>query len=166
MVKLKCDYCGNKLEVEAFNGGDIIYCPVCYKGKLIPIEEQPVQIEGKMREFDTGATRDNNEGNKLDDGKNRLDLIPPDCTEGIGLVLTFGANKYAPYNWASGIKYSKIIAAIKRHLLAMEKGEDVDKESGLLHADHLACNTAFLQTYMRRKKYEEFDDRFNYGELK
>jgi len=98
-------------------------------------------------------------GSKFDDGKNRLDLIPPDATEGLGLVLTFGAKKYAPYNWLEGIKYSKIIAAIKRHLLAVERNEDIDSESGLLHVDHIACNIAFLQTYMRHGVYQEFDDR-------
>jgi len=102
------------------------------------------------------------EGTKLDSGKNRLDLIPPASTEGIGLVLTFGAEKYSAYNWAKGIKFSKIIGALKRHLLAVEKGEDVDPESGLLHADHIACNAAFLQTFQRHNRYKKFDDRFDY----
>jgi len=101
-------------------------------------------------------------GDKKDEGKNRLDLIPPAATEGVGLVLTFGAKKYAPYNWAKGIKYSKIIAAMKRHLLAIEQGDDVDGESGLLHIDHIACNAAFLQTFMRHAHYAEFDDRHDY----
>lgn len=101
-------------------------------------------------------------GKKLDEGKNRLDLIPPAATEGVGLVLTFGAKKYAPYNWTKGIAYSKIIAAIKRHLLAIERHEDIDEESGLLHVDHMACNTAFLQTFMRHAHYMKFDDRHDY----
>ena len=101
-------------------------------------------------------------GKKFDEDKNRLDLIPPAATEGIGLVLTFGSKKYAPYNWTKGIKYSKILAAIKRHLLAIEYGEDTDEESGLLHIDHIACNAAFLQTYMRYVHYSEFDDRHDY----
>lgn len=106
-------------------------------------------------------------GLKHDDEKNRLDLIPPVATEGIGLVLTFGAKKYDAYNWAKGINYSRIIGAIKRHLLAIEKGEDTDSESGLLHADHIACNVAFLQTYMRyAERYKEFDDRFLYEDKK
>ena len=105
-------------------------------------------------------------GTKHDSEKNRLDLIPPAATEGIGLVLTFGAAKYDAYNWTKGIKYSRIIGAIKRHLLAIEKGEDVDPESGLLHADHIACNAAFLQTYQRYDKYKEFDDRHKYEPIK
>jgi len=102
-------------------------------------------------------------GTKFDGGKNRLDLIPPACIEGIGRVLTFGAKKYAPYNWSKGIKYSRIIGAIKRHLLAIEKGEDIDPESGLLHIHHVACNVAFLQTFQTYpNKYERFDDRYDY----
>ncbi len=114
-----------------------------------------IKIEkGEKRTFSTGA--------KFDEGKNRLDLIPPAATEGIGLVLTFGAKKYAPYNWTNGINYSKIIGAIKRHLLAIEKGENFDAESGLLHIDHIACNAAFLQTFQRHEKYLKFDDRHDY----
>jgi hypothetical protein len=102
-------------------------------------------------------------GNKFDSGKLRLDLIPAEATEGIGLVLTFGAQKYAAHNWRKGIEYSRIIGAIKRHLLEIEKGNDIDEESGLLHIDHISCNAAFLQTFMRQpKKYSEFDDRFIY----
>lgn len=101
-------------------------------------------------------------GKKDDQEKNRLDLIPPAATEGIGLVLTFGAKKYSTYNWAKGIKYSRILAAIKRHLLAIDKGEDYDSESGLLHIDHIACNAAFLQTFQRYERYQKFDDRFQY----
>jgi len=104
-----------------------------------------------------------NKGRKDDQEKNRLDFIPPAATEGIGKVLTFGAKKYAPYNWAKGIAYSRIIGAIKRHLLAIEKGEDVDPESGLLHIHHIACNAAFLQTYMTYpERYKEFDDRYDF----
>jgi len=106
--------------------------------------------------------QESGEGTKFDGEKIRLDLIPPAATEGIGLVLTFGAKKYAAYNWAKGIHYSRILGAIKRHLLAIEKGEDVDPESGLLHIDHIACNAAFLQTFQRYDKYKKFDDRFNY----
>lgn len=107
---------------------------------------------------------DNEKGKKDDDGKLRLDLIPPAATVGVGLVLTFGAKKYAPYNWANGINYSRIIGAIKRHLLAIEQGQDYDLESCLLHIDHIACNAAFLQTYQRHsKQYGKFDDRFKYG---
>ena len=105
------------------------------------------------------------EGTKNDTDKTQLELIPPDATEGIGKVLTFGARKYAPYNWAKGINYSRIIGAIKRHLLAIERKEDTDPESGLLHADHIACNVAFLQTYMRHPyQYAEFDDRYEFNE--
>lgn len=103
------------------------------------------------------------QGKKYDSDKNRLDLIPPAATEGIGLVLTFGASKYDPYNWAKGIHFSRIIGAIKRHLLAIESGEDYDLDSGLLHADHIACNAAFLQTFMRYPSYQQFDDRFDFN---
>jgi hypothetical protein len=50
-----------------------------------------------------------------------------------------------------------VIASLKRHLHAIEKGEDVDIESGLLHIDHLQCNAHFLSAYY--KIAPQFDDR-------
>jgi len=103
-------------------------------------------------------------GDRYNEGKNRLELIPPACIEGIGEVMTFGAKKYAPYNWAKGMSFIEVLGSLKRHILAFEKGEELDKESGLPHLDHAACNLAFLQTYMTYyEKYEKFDDRFNFG---
>ena len=73
------------------------------------------------------------EGLRYNEGKLRLDLITPQIIKGIGDVLTKGAEKYADRNWELGMSWSKVIASLKRHLLAIEKGEDYDKETGLLH---------------------------------
>lgn len=99
----------------------------------------------------------NKEALRHNEGKNRLDLVPPILEEEVGKVMTFGAQKYEPYNWARGMKWSKCIASAKRHLAAFEKGEDFDPESGLKHLAHLGCNVAFLLDYM--KHHPELDDR-------
>lgn len=39
------------------------------------------------------------DGLKYDDGKPRLDLIPPDAVMAIGYVMTYGAQKYGANNW-------------------------------------------------------------------
>ena len=53
--------------------------------------------------------------------------------------------------------WSSIIASLKRHLAAIEKGEDIDSETNILHAAHLACNAHFLTAYYRI--YPQGDDR-------
>ena len=104
------------------------------------------------------------EGTKHDGGKLPLDLWSPDAIEETARVLGFGANKYEPYNWAQGIKYSRVFAALLRHLWAFWRGERLDRETGLHHLGHAMCCLMFLLHYeMNRRKYLEFDDRPNYG---
>jgi uncharacterized HAD superfamily protein len=87
----------------------------------------------------------------------RHDLLPPNAINELAKVLTFGAKKYAPNNWMKGMKWSRIIGPLKRHLNAIERGEDYDPETGLLHSAHVMCNAAFLTEYY--KIYPQGDDR-------
>ena len=87
----------------------------------------------------------NNPGRKNDQGKNRLDLIEPQFIEGVGEVLTFGAEKYEPNNWQNvEDPEDRYYAAALRHLMAYRKGEATDEESGLSHLKHAATNLMFL----------------------
>lgn len=97
------------------------------------------------------------EGTKFDGGKLRYDLLQKDAIRGLAEVLTFGASKYSDRNWEKGMQWSRIIASLKRHLSAIENGEDYDKESGLLHVNHLQCNAHFLSAYYNL--YPQGDDR-------
>ena len=58
-------------------------------------------------------------GLKYDNEKPRMDLLDFDALEGLSKVLTFGANKYAAHNWRKGISYSRLTAAMLRHLAAI-----------------------------------------------
>jgi hypothetical protein len=100
------------------------------------------------------------EGVKFDADKLRLDLLPPELEKAVSEILAFGAKKYEPFNWCKGLKYSRVYAAARRHLMQWWIGEDIDKESGLPHLWHCACNLAFLISYENQKgKYKKFDDR-------
>lgn len=92
-------------------------------------------------------------GNKQDADKLRYDLVSPDFEESVAEVLTFGANKYAPDNWKlvpNGKE--RYYAALKRHLSAWRKGEEVDADSGLSHLSHVACNVMFLMYFDKQEK--------------
>ena len=92
-------------------------------------------------------------GQKDDKEKNRLDLIEPEFIEGVGRVLTFGANKYEPNNWQKvEDAEDRYYAAALRHLMAWRRGEKTDLESGISHLDHVACNIMFLQHFEREEK--------------
>jgi hypothetical protein len=99
-----------------------------------------------------------NEGVKYDKDKPRIDLVDAEFLEGLGDVLRFGANKYAAHNWRGGIAYSRLIGAAYRHLGAINKGEDIDPESGMPHVYHLACCNMFLSWMMKHRK--DLDDRY------
>lgn len=94
---------------------------------------------------------------KFDNGKPRMDLLDPYATEQLALVLTFGAQKYAAWNWTKGLAFSRLIGAALRHIFAFMRGEDLDPESGLPHLAHAQCCLMFLLSMTQR--HPELDDR-------
>jgi hypothetical protein len=95
---------------------------------------------------------------RFNSGKVRYDLIPTHLLEQTARVFEFGAKKYSEWNWAKpGMKWSTVIGCMKRHLAAIERGENLDPESGLPHLGHLMCNAFMLTHYM--ENYPEDDDR-------
>lgn len=104
-------------------------------------------------------------GIKNDQGKTPYDLLSPWFLEGTAQVLAFGVKTYAPYNWALGILFSRVFAALQRHLWAWQAGEERDEESGMPHLWHASCCLMFLVHYTSHTgQYEAFDDRFGYEE--
>ncbi len=97
------------------------------------------------------------QGLRYNSGKTRYDLLPNYAIEQLAKVLTLGANKYKPRNWEIGMPWMDVIASLKRHLAAFERGEDIDKESNELHMAHVLCNAAFITEYY--KIAPQFDNR-------
>lgn len=84
-------------------------------------------------------------GRKDDSGKDRFDLLLPEFEQAVAKVLTMGAAKYEPNSWQHvEDAENRYYAALRRHLNAWRQGEKTDKESGLNHLAHVACNAMFL----------------------
>lgn len=99
-------------------------------------------------------------GVKFDGGKLPLDFWSPYALEATAEILGLGAEKYDPYNWAKGLSYRRVFAALLRHLWAWWRGEDNDSEWNKHHLSHAMCCLMFLLHYeMLKEKYLEFDDR-------
>lgn len=112
----------------------------------IPVKNEPPPFEGMVQK----GRRDNQ-------GKLRYDLLEPYALEKLVEVFTFGATKYADHNWLQGLKWSNITASLERHLAAYKMGEDYDKETGKLHAAHIAWNAMALLSHYRY--HPDLDDR-------
>ena len=85
---------------------------------------------------------------KYDDDKPMMHLVPLVSVEAVAKVMTFGAKKYAPNGWKDVTNaVDRYNSAMLRHMVAIQKGETIDLESGLPHIDHVACNAMFLSYF-------------------
>lgn len=78
---------------------------------------------------------------------------------GVVKVLEFGAKKYAPRNWESGIAFSRVFRAAMDHHARMPYDDD---ETGLPHRYHFLCCYMFLAAYVARGLHQ-YDDRPGVG---
>lgn len=100
-------------------------------------------------------------GVKHDQEKPMMALIPARAAEEEAWVWTFGARKYGLHNWRRGLTYMRIVSAILRHTYAILRGEDIDPESGKLHAAHIRCDAGMLiEFYLDGRN--DLDDRHTY----
>lgn len=98
---------------------------------------------------------------RLNAGKRQLrfGLTFPGANEGLARVCEYGSQKYDLYNYAKGRELSQYVDCMMRHLEDWWNGEDLDKESGLPHTDHIFWNAAALAHFVRRPKMTTPDDR-------
>ena len=99
-------------------------------------------------------------GKRFNSGKPRVELLVPESLIEVSRVWEFGAKKYGDHNWKKGLPVMSIIGCMFRHLLGIMKGEDIDPESGCMHAAHIICNADMLIYFFKRNRYKELDDRF------
>jgi hypothetical protein len=123
--------------------------------------EQLIMENNERKEKNSDATTGKGSGYRYNKGKLRYDLVEPRAHRDMVKVLTYGAGKYAARNWENGFSWTSVIASAKRHLAAIEAGEDYDfdpncegcksgyceNHSGELHVANLACNAHFLNAF-------------------
>ena len=83
-------------------------------------------------------------GRKDDEGKLRLELVDPYIFEGLASVFQHGAEKYGEGNWKKGFVKTRLIGALLRHVVAYQKGERVDPDSGLHPMLQAAANALII----------------------
>jgi hypothetical protein len=92
---------------------------------------------------------------KADAGKLDLTLVPLQIIEDIAEVREYGNKKYHdPDSWKT-VDIRRYRAALFRHFIEyLRDPQGVDKESGIPHYKHMACNMAFI-CEMEKKEKEE-----------
>lgn len=103
------------------------------------------------------------EGIKHDGEKPDLSLLSPIAITKIAEVMTFGKKKYTAHNWRKGIVYSRLLAALLRHVFSYLAGESIDNESGKSHLAHAGCCVMMLLEFETTRP--DLDDRYK-GEPK
>lgn len=168
-----CDVCGQSKPALTYRASGLVCCPnqkVCkecleteeYYDKDADCGECEIRKDPEFTNEMAGIifppVSKLTEGTKFDGGKPTTSLLPSKPLLEIAKVLDFGAAKYEPHNWKKGIKYSRVLSAAQRHLLAWNDGEQLDPDSKLTHLAHAACNILFLLEY-ELSGMTEFDDR-------
>lgn len=100
-----------------------------------------------------------NQDAKADAEKLPMNLVPTQINRDIAQVRQYGNEKYGdPNNWRK-VEKIRYVAALERHLMDYKdylNGDDdgLDKESGIEHYKHMACNMAFICEMERWEKEE------------
>ena len=94
---------------------------------------------------------------RFNEGKMAWELVDFKALEPMVEVLMFGASKYSKDNWKKGQAITELLGSLFRHIIAFQKGEDLDEESGKSHIGHAMCNLMFIQYVLDNHKH--FDDR-------
>ncbi len=124
-----------------------------------------------MADTKTRTVDEGEEGLHLDGEKARIaDTIPARLLYEAGLIFAQCTQKRDGYpngkypdradgspNFKGGIRVSKILDSLVRHVLCVIMGEDIDPDSGFHHLAHIVCNVS-MAWYMIEHR-TELDDR-------
>lgn len=97
-------------------------------------------------------------GQKYDQEKPELALIPTIAIFEMAKAFTYGKLKYGKFNFKEGIEITRLISAALRHIYQFLAGEDNDQESGNSHLGHAMANLAMALDML--ELHSELDDRY------
>ena len=90
---------------------------------------------------------------KADKGKPKLHLVPWEIVNAIAEVREYGVRKYGDKESWKSVEAERYVDALLRHTIAFAKDPaGLDRESGLPHIAHVACNVAFLCEFYKEGK--------------
>lgn len=97
--------------------------------------------------------------NDIKDDKLRWDLLPLQDIEEIVKVFHAGAKKYGDNNWQNlDNGYERYKAALFRHLLEVEKGNEKDNDTGCYHIAQVATNAIFM-LHIKLNEYRQKNEK-------
>ena len=106
----------------------------------------------KPKDMEQEIKTEARKNDRLDD-KLRWELLPLEDVEDIVRVYTAGAKKYGPDQWQNlpdGIRRYK--AALLRHLVEFDKGNEIDEETGCRHLAQVAWNAIAMLHISKQQK--------------
>jgi len=113
------------------------------------------------------STRVDKSGMKFDTGKLQYSLIDEAAEAEFVAVLTYGAIKYEPGNWAKvEDAEDRYYDALRRHIRDARRGKKLDKETMLHSLAHAKCCIHFLLGLALRKDpdlVKSFEERFQHS---
>lgn len=109
--------------------------------------------------FDEKNSRPDEPGVKLDAGKPRYDLIPPEAMIAVADLFRIGAEKYGDRNWENGMSWGRIFRAMMSHAWLWWSGEEHDPVDRQHHLDSVIWCAMVLRTYIVRGPMHRYDDR-------
>lgn len=90
--------------------------------------------------------------NDFKDKKLRWDLLPLNLIEDVVRVYTAGAEKYGANRWQNlPDGYNRYKAAMLRHLVEFEKGNEIDEETGCRHLAQCVWNALAMLHFSKIK---------------
>ena len=146
-----CAGCFFNEYVECKLKDDPKYCGIDTRNDKRSISYKLIK-QCKTKDMEQENKTEARKNDRLDD-KLRWELLPLEDVEDIVRVYTAGAKKYGPDQWQNlpdGIRRYK--AALLRHLVEFDKGNEIDEETGCRHLAAVAWNAIAMLHISKQQK--------------
>lgn len=148
-----CSTCKHHKVTDDDLGGRALYCKHPQNTRETKYKYATECVRNEHKYWEPYGKKETNQAVKADAGKPQLTLVPRQILFDIAKIRAFGVKKYKdPDNWKK-VEIQRYRDAAFRHFMAyLDDPQGNDKESGLPHLAHLACNIAFLCELENKEK--------------